>query len=230
MSRLYTESKVNKTIYAEIDKNRIPGLPQVLFKGRIVVVETAESAQKAVECLKKESFIGIDTETRPSFKRGQVNKVALLQLATTKLCFLFRLNKMGMPDCLKELLEDQKQLKVGLSLRDDLHALHERMSHNNGLYLDLQDYAASFGIEDKSLQKIYANLFGRRISKTQRLSNWEAEALTRAQKQYAATDAWACVKIYQRFNDMKKRHNYVLIPHVDEEKLVSDIIKDMLSA
>ncbi len=230
MIRLYTESEVNTTIYAEIDKNRIPGLPQVLFKGRIVVVETAESAQKAVECLKKERVIGIDTETRPSFRRGHVNKVALLQLATQKLCFLFRLNKMGLPDCLKELLEDRKQLKVGLSLRDDLHALHERMSHNDGLYLDLQDYAASFGIEDKSLQKIYANLFGKRISKTQRLSNWEAESLTRAQKQYAATDAWACVRIYNRFNDMKKRHNYVLIPHVNEEKLVSDIIKDLFSA
>ena len=157
-----------------------------MFEGRIIVVETAESARKAVEYLKQESLIGIDTETRPSFKRGHVNKVALLQLATAKMCFLFRLNKMGVPDCLKELLEDRTQLKVGLSLRDDMHALYKRMGTSNGLYLDLQDYAASFGIEDKSLQKLYANLFGQRISKAQRLSNWEANVLPRPQKQYAA--------------------------------------------
>lgn len=221
---------MNTTIYAEIDKERIPNMPQALFEGRIIVVETAESARKAVEYLKQESLIGIDTETRPSFRRGHVNKVALLQLATANTCFLFRLNKMGMPDCLKELLENRQQLKVGLSLRDDMHALHKRMGSNSGRYLDLQDYAASFGIEDKSLQKLYANLFGKRISKTQRLSNWEAGSLTRPQKQYAATDAWACIKIYRRLNEMKKKHNYVLIPHVDHDKLVSDIIKDMFSA
>ena len=221
---------MNTTIYAEIDKERIPHMPQAMFEGRIIVVETAESARKAVEYLKQESLIGIDTETRPSFKRGHVNKVALLQLATAKMCFLFRLNKMGMPDCLKELLENRTQLKVGLSLRDDMHALYKRMGRNNGLYLDLQDYAASFGIEDKSLQKLYANLFGKRISKAQRLSNWEANVLTRPQKQYAATDAWACIKIYRRLHEMKKKHDYILIPHVDCDKLVSDIIKDMFSA
>ena len=222
--------QANTKIYAEIDKEKIARLPQVLFEGRIVVVETAESAQRAVEYLKSESIIGIDTETRPSFKRGQMNKVALLQLSTLDTCFLFRLNKMGLPDCLKELLEDRVQLKVGLSLRDDSHALHGRTVYNDGRYLDLQDYAASFGIIDKSLQKLYANLFGRRISKNQRLSNWEASALSRAQQRYAATDAWACVKLYNRLKELGENHNYILIPHIDEGKLASKVVGDMFSA
>lgn len=222
--------QANTKIYAEIDKEKIARLPQVLFEGRIVVVETAESAQMAVEYLKSENIIGIDTETRPSFKRGQVNKVALLQLSTLDTCFLFRLNKMGLPDCLKELLEDRVQLKVGLSLRDDSHALHGRTVYNDGRYLDLQDYAASFGIIDKSLQKLYANLFGRRISKNQRLSNWEASALSRAQQRYAATDAWACVKLYNRLKELGENHNYILIPHIDEGKLASKVVGDMFSA
>ncbi len=222
--------QANTTIYAQIDKENIARLPQVLFEGRIVVVETAGSAAKAVEYLKGESMIGIDTETRPSFQRGVVNKVALLQLSTLDTCFLFRLNKMGLPDCLKGLLEDRVQLKVGLSLRDDSHALHGRTVYKDGRYLDLQDYAASFGIMDKSLQKLYANLFGRRISKNQRLSNWEAVSLSRAQQRYAATDAWACLMIYNRLKELGESHNYILIPHIDEGNLASKVVNDMFSA
>jgi ribonuclease D len=165
------------TLYAEVDKTKIADLPQVLFKGRIVVVETAESARKAVEFLSKEKILGLDSETKPSFRKGIIYKVALLQISTHDTCFLFRLNRMGIPDCLKTLLEDDKQLKIGLSLQDDLHALHERIAFKEGRFVDLQDYVRRFGIVDKSLQKLYANIFRQRISKGQRLSNWEAPAI-----------------------------------------------------
>lgn len=217
------------TLYAEVDKTKIADLPQVLFKGRIVVVETAESARKAVEFLSKEKILGLDSETKPSFRKGIIYKVALLQISTHDTCFLFRLNRMGIPDCLKTLLEDDKQLKIGLSLQDDLHALHERIAFKEGRFVDLQDYVRRFGIVDKSLQKLYANIFHQRISKGQRLSNWEAPALTIAQQRYAATDAWACIMIYERLEKLFETQNFVFVPMIDEDILMEKTMNEMLN-
>ena len=147
--------------------------------------------------------MGVDTETRPSFKKGKVNSVALLQVATSDTCFLFRLNRIGIPDFLEEFLQNDV-LKIGLSLRDDFFNMLRRANNKDprvGNWIELQDYVSRFGIQEKSLQKIYAILFGEKISKSQRLSNWEADVLTEAQQQYAATDAWATLRIYQRLNN-----------------------------
>ena len=217
------------TLYAEIDKKKISDMPQAQFPGRIVVIGTAESAQKACEYLKKETILGIDTETKPSFKKGTINRVALLQVSTHDVCFLFRLNKMGVPDCLKELLANKKQLKVGLSLKDDIHALGERDVKEKGRYVNLQDYVLKFGILDKSLQKLFANVFGRRISKSQQLSNWEAGVLSRAQELYAATDAWACIEIYERLQQLAKNRDYRFIPRVDENEKMMSVVADLLN-
>ena len=179
-------------------------MPKVQFLGRVFVVYTEKDAEKAVEYLKEQALVGIDTETRPSFKKGMTNKVALMQIATDDTCFLFRLNRIGMPECLQDFLEGDT-LKVGLSLKDDFKVIRRRkdVHAEEGNWVDLQDYVGHFGIEDKSLQKLYANLFGLKISKSQRLSNWEAETLTEAQIRYAATDAWACVQIYNCLQEME---------------------------
>lgn len=216
------------TLYAEIDKTRIASLPQVLFKGRIVVVETLESARKAVEYLSKEELLGIDTETRPSFRKGTMYKVALLQVSTHDICFLFRLNKIGLPEVLKTMLGNDQQLKVGLSLNDDIHALCGRSSFHKGKYLDLQKYVTRFGIVDKSLQKLYANIFSQRISKGQRLTNWEASALTPAQQRYAATDAWACIKIYERLQQLYETQDFLFVPIVSENVLLEKVVSETL--
>jgi len=215
------------TLYAEVDKTKIANLPQALFSGRIVVIETAESAQEAVRFLAKENILGVDTETRPSFRKGIIYKVALLQVSTHDVCFLFRLNRMGIPNCLKKLLENREQLKVGLSLQDDMHALHERVDFTEGKYLDLQNYVRRFGIVDKSLQKLYANIFRERISKGQRLTNWEAQVLTPAQQFYAATDAWACVKIYERLEKLFENQNFVFVPMINEDILMERTMNEM---
>lgn len=185
-----------------IDKKLISEMPKVVFPGRIIIIYTEDDARKAVAYLNRCSVVGVDTETRPSFKKGKVNSVALLQVATSDTCFLFRLNRIGIPDFLEEFLQNDV-LKIGLSLRDDFNML--RRANNKdprvGNWIELQDYVSRFGIQEKSLQKIYAILFGEKISKSQRLSNWEADVLTEAQQQYAATDAWATLRIYQRLND-----------------------------
>lgn len=197
-------------------------MPKVLFPGRIFVVYTESDAEKAVAYLKDQRIVGVDTETRPSFKRGTTHKVALLQISTQDTCFLFRLNRIGMPDSLQEFLMSDT-LKIGLSLKDDFNSLRKRqdMHPDRGNWIELQEYVGKFGIEDRSLQKIYANLFGEKISKNQRLSNWEADVLSEGQKLYAATDAWACVEIYNCLSELVSTGNYEIIQNEPIESTVT---------
>ena len=171
-------------------------MPNVLFQGRIIVIDTLSDAEKAIKALSSESILGIDTETRPSFKKGVHYNVSLLQISSSDTCFLFRLNRIGMPESVISLLENPEIKKIGLSLHDDYQALAKRKRFTPQGFLDLQKYVTGFGIEEKSLQKIFAIIFGQRISKTQQLTNWDADVLTDKQKLYAATDAWACLSIY----------------------------------
>lgn len=180
-------------------------MPADLFGGRIIVIHSLADVEKAVSYLRKFPLLGIDTETRPSFAKGRTYEVALLQISAEDTCFLFRLNYIGMPDVLVGLLQDARLMKVGLSLRDDIHSLQRKHSFEPVGFLDLQQYVKQFGIEAQSLQKIYALLFGKKISKSQRLTNWEADVLTDRQKAYAATDAWACVRIYKYLEELKAR-------------------------
>ena len=197
-------------------------MPKVLFPGRIFVIYTESDAEKAVAYLKDQRIVGVDTETRPSFKRGTTHKVALLQISTQDTCFLFRLNRIGMPDSLQEFLMSDT-LKIGLSLKDDFNSLRKRqdMHPDRGNWIELQEYVGKFGIEDRSLQKIYANLFGEKISKNQRLSNWEADVLSEGQKLYAATDAWACVEIYNCLSELESTGNYEIIQNEPIEATVT---------
>lgn len=189
-----------------IDKKEIADLPRATFTGRIFVIFTEEDAKTAVNYLNTQKIVGVDTETRPSFKKGSTNKVALLQISTEDTCFLFRLNSIGLPDFLEDFLQNDV-LKIGLSLRDDFNMLRRRNKKDprEGNWIELQEYVSKFGIKDLSLQKIYAILFREKISKSQRLSNWEADVLTEAQQMYAATDAWACVRIYERLQQFKNQ-------------------------
>lgn len=192
-------------IHDNITKAEIAELPVDLFGGRIIVIHSKADVEKAVNYLKNFTLLGIDTETRPSFAKGRTYEVSLLQISTEDTCFLFRLNYIGMPELLVELLQDERLLKVGLSLRDDIHSLQRKHHFEPRAFLDLQDYVKQLGIEAQSLQKIYALLFGKKISKSQRLTNWEADVLTDRQKGYAATDAWACVRIYKYLEELKAR-------------------------
>jgi ribonuclease D len=186
-----------------ITKQEIAAMEPVSFAGRIIVIQTEAEAQKAVAYLRTLRFIGFDTETRPAFRKGQVNKVALLQLSGDECCFLFRLNIIGLPECVVDLLRDPKVLKVGLSIKDDYMTMHRMAPFEPQGFVELQNFVKQFGIGEASLQKIYGILFGRKISKSQRLSNWEADTLTEAQKKYAATDAWACYRIFDTLNNSK---------------------------
>lgn len=197
-------------IASNISKAEIAKLPAELFGGRIIVIHSMADVKKAVSYLRSKPLLGIDTETRPSFAKGKSYEVSLMQVSTEDTCFLFRLNYIGMPDELIGLLQSD-QLKVGLSLKDDIHSLHRKHSFEPHGFLDLQSYVKELGIEAQSLQKIYALLFGKKISKSQRLTNWEADVLTDRQKGYAATDAWACIRIYNYLEELKRKRDFHVV-------------------
>ncbi len=211
-----------KKIYDKFDKLIINSLPLVTFPGKIIVVLNEYEAERAVEYLLSCDVLGVDTETRPAFRKGNNHKVALLQVATRKECFLFRLNHLGLPKSLLRLLSNKQVPMVGLSWHDDLMSLHRREQFEPGWFIDIQDIIGNLGIVDKSLQKLYANLFGEKISKRQRLTNWEADVLTDRQKEYAAIDAWACIKLYDEIMNLLATKEYEL-EVVPEEKPAADI-------
>ena len=202
---------MKKLIYTKFDKSAISSLPRVVFTGRIHVILSRAQAEKAVNFLLSQPILGLDTETRPSFSRGSCHKVALLQVATHDLCFLFRLNIIGMTPAIVRLLEDTTVTKIGLSWHDDINSLHKIGDFTPGRFIDIQNMVKSLGIEDLSLQKIYANLYGGFISKSQQLTNWERDVLTDKQKQYAATDAWACIQLYEELQRLQQTGDYELV-------------------
>ena len=202
---------MRKIIYNKFDKKSIAELPTVTFPGKTVVVMSESEAEKAVDFLLSNDILGVDTETRPSFKKGESHMVSLLQVSTSNICFLFRLNHIGITPAILRLLENTTVPMVGLSLHDDMLSLHKRVGFTPGNFIDLQDIVGELGIEDLSLQKLYANLFHQKISKGQRLTNWDSDVLNDKQKAYAALDAWACINLYKEILRLKNSGDYVLV-------------------
>ncbi|WP_044077611.1 3'-5' exonuclease [Prevotella sp. oral taxon 317] len=202
---------MRKIIYNKFDKKSIAQLPTVTFPGKTVVVMSESEAEKAVDFLLSRDILGVDTETRPSFKKGETHMVSLLQVSTSDVCFLFRLNHIGITPAILRLLENKAVPMVGLSLHDDMLSLHKRVAFTPGFFIDLQDLVGELGIEDLSLQKLYANLFHQKISKRQRLTNWDSDVLNDKQKAYAALDAWACINLYKEILRLKQSGDYELV-------------------
>ena len=205
------------TIKDSITKPELAGMPKVTFTGNIYTISSESEVRRVAKALKHYTAVGIDTETRPSFKKGRMNKVALMQIATDDTCWLIRLNMTGVTNEIKEFLEDESIKKIGISLRDDFRQLNHCRQIEPQSYIELQQLVEEFGIKDKSLQKIFGILFDEKISKNQRLTNWESEELTDSQKTYAATDAWACLKIYEKLKDIAD-YGYEIIhnPNADD--------------
>ena len=178
-------------------KDLIQWLPLAAFGGEVIVVDTPEKVEEAVAYLSKQTAVGVDTESRPSFTRGVHYPTALLQIATEERCYLFRLTHVGMPQALADIFANPKITKVGLAFKDDIAGLRRRRDFKPANCIDLQTIVPKYGILDMGLQKIFAICFGRKISKAQQLTNWENSHLTPDQARYASTDAWATLLIYK---------------------------------
>lgn len=186
-----------------IDKNTIQALPLTSFEGEVIIVDLPEKVQEAVEYLSQFTILGVDTEARPSFKRGVHYPTALVQVATMERCYLFRLTHVGMPKELAQIFANPNICKVGLAFKDDLNGLRRRRDFKPTNCIDLQSIVCKYGIMELGLQKIFAIIFGQKISKAQQLTNWENSHLTPEQAKYASTDAWATLKIYLELQKTK---------------------------
>ncbi len=188
---------MNNTYQSTITKEEIAKLPLTKFNGEIIVIDDKKKLDKIIPFLKNEKILGFDTETRPAFKKGKINNVALLQLSSNEKAYLFRLNKIGLPNSLKEILNDENILKVGIAIRDDIRILQKLNYFEPNAFIGLQKFVKQFNIENNGMKKLAAIVLKSRISKAQQLSNWENEELTQPQLSYAATDAWICYKIFK---------------------------------
>lgn len=193
------EHDIQKTISHE----EINLLPLKSFHGKIVLITEPKDLHKAFKEIKEHDVVGFDTETKPAFVKGQVHKVSLLQLAIPHKVFLIRLNFTGMDGEIIKFLENEKILKAGVGIRDDIKILHRLGRFTAGGFTELSTMAREAGLEVESVKKLTALLLGFRISKGAQTSNWEAANLNEKQIMYAATDAWVCLEIYRKLNGKK---------------------------
>ena len=184
-----------KQFIHHISKELVNVMPLAQFEGETIIVDQPDQIDEAVAYLRGCPVLGIDTEARPSFTRGTHYPTALVQIADEHRCYLFRLNKTGMPVSLAHLFSNKNICKVGLAFKDDLSGLRRLHDFKPQNCVELQSMASRYGILDLSLQKMFAIIFGKKISKSQQLTNWEADTLTPEQARYAATDAWATLLI-----------------------------------
>ena len=196
--------KVRSSYPAKIDNEATAQLPAIEFRGEVHIIDREEQVEEACRYLAKQRMIGFDTETRPSFKAGVSYRVSLLQLSSEERCYLFRLNRIPLSKELMRLLGDQQVLKIGADVAGDLRSLRQLRHFRDGGFVDLQTIVGEWGIEEKSLRKMSAIVLGKRVSKAQRLSNWESTQLTDKQQLYAATDAWVCVQIFKALEKSPK--------------------------
>lgn len=186
---------------SEISKEQVAELDLIQFEGPIHLIDTLEAFEEAIPFLAREPILGIDTETRPSFKKGTLYPTSLIQLSTLDQAWILRVSRIAYPKELLKLLSEEIPLKVGVSLHDDLRRLRSDFNFEPQGFLDLQQYVEAFRIEEKGLKKLSGIVLGKRISKSQQVSNWDADFLTEAQLRYAATDAWICLMIYYKLRD-----------------------------
>ncbi len=178
----------------------IEKLPKASFLGDIYVIDKpGKELDMAVRYLKNKKIIGFDTESRPCFSPGQPQYgTSLLQLSGAEKAFLFRIKLLGLDRRVASILANPAILKVGAAVADDIKGLKKYVGFKEAGFVDLQKIVGEYGIRDKSVKKMAAIILGVKISKTQQLSNWEAETLSESQLRYAATDAWVCRTMYQR--------------------------------
>jgi ribonuclease D len=180
----------------EISKEEVAALELIQFEGPISLIDSLESFEKEIDQIARLPVFGFDTETRPSFKKGKVYPTSLIQIASLEQAWIIRVNRIGYPRQLMEILSGENPLKIGLGLQDDLRRLRADFQFEPDGFLDLQNYVQAFRIDEKGLKKISGIVLSKRISKSQQVSNWDADILSEAQLRYAATDAWICLKIY----------------------------------
>ena len=188
---------MTRILKKEITKDEVNVLTLGKFEGEILVVDNPEKLEGAIEDIENENIIGVDTETKPTFKKGEFNNTSLIQIATRKKVYLFRLNKIGFPFALSIIFENPEIQKIGIAVIQDMKELSDQFrsfQHQN--VTDLNILCRTLGFKNIGARNLTAMVLGFRISKRQQTSNWESNILSESQLRYAATDAWVARQIF----------------------------------
>lgn len=175
-----------------------PPLELIQFPGTIHLIDNDAKADLLTERLDGVTELGFDTETRPSFRKGEVYKTAILQLATDDDAYVIQLQKLSRFDVFQRIFESKTTLKVGVAIRDDLKKLKHGFPFLPENFVELQDLAKSKGLKNFGLQGMTEEVLNARLSKKAKITNWEARTLTREQIMYAATDAWVGLELFRK--------------------------------
>jgi ribonuclease D len=186
-----------------ISRGDVNELPIRRYEGEVCLIESPADLERAMADLRQESVVGLDTETRPSFRKGESHLPCLVQVATARAVYLFPLQRMNCSRELAELLADPLIVKAGVSLAHDLRQLKLLFPFEQASVVDLGDAARRGGIGQSGVRNLAANFLGFRIPKGNKTSNWAARRLSPSQITYAATDAWACRELYLRFKELR---------------------------
>lgn len=181
-----------------ISKAEINALPLISWEGRIEILTTVEEMAEAVEHLKNETVLGFDTETRPTFKKGDYYPPALIQLASPDCVYLFRICKTKTLSPLLPILESATILKAGIAIKDDVKELQKMETFEPSGFFEIAELTKKLGYKNSGLRGLAALLLQGRISKAAQVSNWARESLDSSQIRYAATDAWISRELYHR--------------------------------
>ena len=181
-----------------ISKAEINELPLIAWEGEIQILESVEEMEAAAAILVNESHLGFDTETRPSFKKGDYYPPALIQLATEQCVYLFRISETETFDPLLPILESPDILKTGVAIKDDVKELRAIEDFTPNGFVEIADITVKLGYENRGLRALAGLLMQGRISKAAQVTNWARPKLDNKQVRYAATDAWISREIYRR--------------------------------
>lgn len=188
-----------------IEKDKIMDLPIGAFRGKISVITpntSHEKVAKAIRILGSGRILGFDTETKPAYRKGESYPIALIQLATDSHAFLFRVLDGRIPEGLRRIMQDPRILKIGQGLKHELRLLKKELRVDGRGFIDMLDIAHKLDCVPKSVRGLSAIFLGFRIIKSSQRTNWARSRLTDKQLLYAATDAWACLKVYM---EMRRR-------------------------
>ena len=185
-----------------IAREDLANLPLRRYEGKISLVETLEDLEDARADFRHERIVGLDTETRPSFHKGQSYLPCLVQAATARAVYLFQLRRLDVFPALAELLASPATVKTGVGLAHDMSQLKQVFPFDVANTLDLGVIARRRGLAQTGVRNLAGMLLGFRVPKGNRTSNWAATRLSPAQVSYAATDAWVCRELYLRFESL----------------------------
>jgi len=203
-SLMNSTAPVNSQIgYARaISRVEMANLPIRRYEGEVCLVTTPQDLARALADLRHESVVGFDTETRPSFRKGESHPTCLVQAATAGAVYLFQLRRPDVLPILAELLAQPRTVKAGVGLAHDLRSLKLVFPFMEKNVLDLGVVARRCGLGQTGLRNLAGIFLGFRIPKGTRTSNWAAAQLSAQQIIYAATDAWVCRELFVRFQKL----------------------------